>query len=257
MNTNSNVYTIIYTSVLVIVVAAILAFAATFLKPAQEANVKVETMSKILAAAGVAQDNLSNDEIIALFYNEVAATLTVSAKGYDAEEVVDKDGKPQIFPVSYLKVQSSLIAKGQQDEGKFPVYCFNNGLKVVPIYGAGLWGPIWGYIAFAEDNATVSGAIFDHKGETPGLGAKIAEKPFYSQFAGKSILDEAGEFVSISVVKGGANGSKNGVDAVSGGTITSKAVDTSLRAWLGAYRNYFLACTPMPLNENVEEPSNE
>lgn len=252
MNTNSNVYTIIYTTVLVVVVAAILAFAATALKPAQEANVKVETMGKILAAAGVEQDGLSNNEIINLFYNEVAATLTVSSKGCDAEEAVDKDGKAQIFPVSYLKAQQSLIAKGEQENGKFPVYVFKNGLKVVPIYGAGLWGPIWGYIAFNEDNATVAGAIFDHKSETPGLGAKIAEKPFYSQFAGKSIFNEAGEFVSISVVKGGAKGSKNGVDAVSGGSITSKAVDTSIRNWIGVYRNYFLACTPMPLN-TVEE----
>lgn len=251
MNTNSNVYTIIYTSVLVIVVAAILAFAATILKPAQEANVKVETMSQILSAAGVSQDNLSNNEIIDLFYKEVSATLVATVDG-SSEEVFDKDNKPQIFAVSYLKVQQSLINKGQQNECKLPVYCFANGLKVVPIYGAGLWGPIWGYIAFNQDNATVYGAIFDHKGETPGLGAKIAEKPFYSQFAGKSILDEAGNFVSISVVKGGAKGSRNGVDAVSGGSITSKAVDTSIRTWIGAYRNFFLACTPMLLN-NVEE----
>ena len=125
---------------------------------------------------------------------------------------------------------------------RLPVYIFNvNGqtIRVVPCYGAGLWGPIWGYLAFTEDMNTLDGAVFDHKGETPGLGAEIALPKFYDQFGGKQILDENGNFVSVSVVKGGAKGDIHGVDAISGGTITSKALETTMRTWLSFYRPYF------------------
>ena len=107
-----------------------------------------------------------------------------------------------------------------------------------PVYGAGLWGPIWGYIALKDDFNTVYGAAFDHKSETPGLGAEIATEWFQNNFKEKSIF-EGNEFVSVSVMKGGATpGNNHQVDAVTGGTITSKALDETMKSWLGAYLPY-------------------
>ena len=155
---------------------------------------------------------------------EVAGTSELKAQ-YDAMRKIGDNGDESLL------------------EGlRLPVYIFNvNGqiIRVVPCYGAGLWGPIWGYLAFTEDMNTIDGAVFDHKGETPGLGAEIALPKFYEPFKGKQILDENGDFVSISVVKGGAKGDIHGVDAISGGTITSKALENTMRTWLSFYRPYF------------------
>jgi len=113
-------------------------------------------------------------------------------------------------------------------------YCYVFSLK-----GKGLWGPIWGYIAIREDGNTVQGAVFDHKSETPGLGDEINTERFYSQFEGKQLFDQLGVFQSIKVVKGGvANSNVNpnhGVDAISGGTITSQGLETMIAKELEPY----------------------
>jgi Na+-transporting NADH:ubiquinone oxidoreductase subunit C len=132
-----------------------------------------------------------------------------------------------------LKTQYSNLKKGL--DVKLPVYecTMDDGRKVniLAMYGAGLWGAIWGYVAVEDDNETLAGAIFDHASETPGLGAKIAEPAFYTQFRGKKLLDN-GAFSSVMVVKGGANGADNGVDAITGVTVTSKATINAVNAGL-------------------------
>ncbi len=111
---------------------------------------------------------------------------------------------------------------------------------MVPVRGKGLWGPIWGYMALESDLNTISGAVFDHKGETPGLGAEINTDWFQEPFTGKTIFDESGKFVSITVVKGGADPSDpHGVDGISGGTITSKGLEEMLADCLAGYVNHF------------------
>lgn len=236
MNTNGNIYTVIYTTVLVIVVAAILAFAATSLAPKQDANVKVETITKILASVGVEVEGLSNDEIIAKYSSLATDAVLVNAQGEVLSHLATSGEGLTLATKSDLKKQQAAIVKGE--ELCLPVYCFGD-VTVFPIYGAGLWGPIWGYVALEADLVTVKGAIFDHQGETPGLGAKIAEEPFYSQFAGKKI--DWASASKFAVVKGGApKGAESAVDAVSGATITSKAVDTSLNTWLAAYLPYIV-----------------
>ena len=106
--------------------------------------------------------------------------------------------------------------------------------------GKGLWGPIWGYVALEDDMNTVHGASFGHKGETPGLGAEIETAAFQQQFVGEKIFDESGKFVSVRLVKSGANpDDKHAVDAVSGGTITSNGVTEMLHRTLGYYVSYF------------------
>ena len=109
---------------------------------------------------------------------------------------------------------------------------------IIPMRGKGLWGPVWGYLALERDGNTVVGATFDHKSETPGLGAEITTPMFTDQFPGKKI-SEAGMFKSISVVKAGTSAGDYAVDGISGGTITSNGVNDMLTDCLAPYAEYF------------------
>lgn len=244
MNTNSNTYTVIYSTVLVAIVAAVLAFTALVLKDKQDENIKVETISKILTAAGLYNAEEAavkgNAYTIKRYENNIIAALVINAQGQEIDHM-SIQGNNIEFKVN-LAEQANLIKQGLKQDVQLPVYIFNSGdrtLQVIPCYGAGLWGPIWGYIALEEDMNTIAGAVFDHKGETPGLGAEIANAKFYEQFIGKQIFDGE-ELVSISIIKGGAaEGDLHGVDAISGGTITSQALNNTIKTWLECYRPYF------------------
>ena len=157
MNTNSNTYTVIYSIILVVVVAAVLAFAAMFLKPTQEANVKKDTIGQILTAATV-----EGEDILATYQEAIEAAILVDIEG---NKVGDLDiTSCEVYGTSDLKRQIAAEQKA------LPVYIFKNGITVVPCYGAGLWGPIWGYVGFEGDLNTIKAVRFGHKGETPGLG---------------------------------------------------------------------------------------
>lgn len=237
MNTNSNVYTIIYTTVIVVVVAAVLAFAAMKLKPMQTANEKASTISQIMIAAQVGSADqmasMSNDEILALYSESISEAYTISLSG---EKVADlATAKESIELIDNLKAQDTAIKKAS--DATLPVYVFKSGRTVVPVYGAGLWGPIWGYIALETDLKTIAGAYFDHASETPGLGAKIKDEPwFQEQFKGKVFDFENGPF---DIVKGGApEGAMSSVDAITGATMTCNGLNKSIAAWIGAYSAY-------------------
>ena len=107
---------------------------------------------------------------------------------------------------------------------------------MIPCYGAGLWGPIWGYIAFNADCTEILGAYFDHESETPGLGAKIKDEAWFrEQFVGKTVnyadIDHA-----FSIVKGGApKDDKSAVDAITGATMTCNGLEAALNTWFKAY----------------------
>ncbi|MDR1757723.1 MAG: NADH:ubiquinone reductase (Na(+)-transporting) subunit C [Bacteroidales bacterium] len=197
----SNKYIFVYITVLVSVVAILLAIVSEFLKPMQQANRERERVMQVLASAGFTEP--ANHALA--FYKKVAEDKILS----DTTRVIQitrYDGQ-----VSY----------------------------VIRLDGKGLWGPIWGYVCIAQDGNTVEGAIFDHKSETPGLGAEIAKDNFCQSFKGKLLFDENGNFVSVRVLKGGtANHNINplhGVDAITGGTITSKGVDKMLHDGLQKY----------------------
>ena len=175
MNTNSNTYTVIYSIILVVVVAAVLAFAAMFLKPTQEANVKKDTISQILTAATV-----QGEDILATYQQEIEAAILVDINGNKVGELSIENC--EVYDNAQLKKQTIASEKA------LPVYIFKNGITVIPCYGAGLWGPIWGYIGLEGDLQTIKAVCFGHKGETPGLGAKIADEPsFAAGFAGKQV----------------------------------------------------------------------
>ena len=274
MNTNSNTYTVIYSIVLVVVVAAILAFTSQALKDKQNENVKLETITKVISAATQADPDyvIAEDaDILEEYQSLISDALFVDANGEKAGQMnIGKEDKKaiEVASTSDLKKQNDIIKKieaGNADavsELKLPVYVFNiKGQKVtvIPCYGAGLWGPVWGYLAFAEDGRTFDGAIFDHKSETPGLGAKITETPFYSQFKGRSITDEG----YFGVIKGGAKDTEHEVDAISGASITSGAVGTTVRTWVKYYLPYLnklaaeSAAAQEPVAEEIVEPTTE
>ena len=230
MNTNSNTYTVIYSTILVVIVAAVLAFAAMFLKPSQDANVKKDTISQILTAATV-----EGEDILATYQQQIEAAILVDLEG---NKVGDLDiASCEVYDNSALKKQTV------SENKSLPVYIFKNGITVVPCYGAGLWGPIWGYVGFEADLKTIKAVCFGHKGETPGLGAKIADEPSFAEaFVGQQV--GSGDLLFEVTKPGNRKTEKNGVDAISGASITCQALGKTLNQWFGFYQNY--------LSKNVE-----
>lgn len=255
MNTNGNTYTVIYSTVLVILVAAILAFVALSLQDKQNENVKIETITKVLNAASQSDESVSIDEttdVLGMYAKNIIDAFYVDGNGNVTGHM--NMGKENVKDIkvpstSDLKKQNDILkkiagSKDGQDNAELlktlnlPVFVFDiNGktITVIPCYGAGLWGPVWGYIALADDGKTIEGAIFDHKGETPGLGAKIAEAPFYTSFKGKAF--GSGETV-FAVEKGKHDNDPECVDAISGATITSKALGKGIDLWAKYYQPY-------------------
>ena len=248
MNTNGNAYTVIYTTVVVALVAAILAFVAMTLKPKQDANIKAETISQMLTAAQFyTKDECSamgNDKVLEAYSQNIKEAYTINLKG---EKVRDLNTEVKSIELQDgLKAQNKNIKDGS-DAADLPVYVFNKDGKsvtVVPVYGAGLWGPIWGYIALDEDLQTIVGAYFDHDRETPGLGAKIKDDPsFRAEFIGKKV-NVASDPV-FSVVKVGTSADENSsVDAITGATMTSKGLGEAIAFWLKAYAPFLSSAAP-------------
>lgn len=248
MNTNGNAYTVIYTTVVVALVAAILAFVAMTLKPKQDANIKAETISQMLTAAQFyTKDECSamgNDKVLEAYSQNIKEAYTINLKG---EKVRDLNTEVKSIELQDgLKAQNKNIKDGS-DVADLPVYVFNKDGKsvtVVPVYGAGLWGPIWGYIALDEDLQTIVGAYFDHDSETPGLGAKIKDDPsFRAEFIGKKVNVASDPVFSVVKVGTSADGNSS-VDAITGATMTSKGLGEAIAFWLKAYAPFLSSAAP-------------
>ena len=238
MNTNSNTYTVIYSIILVVVVAAVLAFAAMFLKPMQDANVKKDTIGQILTAATV-----TGEDILATYRQEIESAILVDIEGNKVGELDIESC--EVYGTADLKKQIAAEQKA------LPVYIFKNGITVVPCYGAGLWGPIWGYVGFEKDLETIKAVRFGHKGETPGLGAKIADEPWFAEsFTGKTIGDGEILFEVCKPANTQVDASSH-IDAISGATITSQALGFTLNQWFGFYKNYLAKNAAQDVVEDV------
>jgi Na+-transporting NADH:ubiquinone oxidoreductase subunit C len=225
----SNKYIIIYSTIMVVLVAVSLTFVAVGLKPLQEDNVRIEKMQNILSSVHI---NVPPKKAIATYQKYITEVMVINNAG---EKVDGIDG---------FTVDMAVELKKPAEQQNLPVFIatLDDGKKysIVPVRGKGLWGPIWGYIALTEDFNTIYGVTFDHKGETPGLGAEINTDMFKQPFNGKQIFDEQGNFTSVKVEKGGAApGDIHGVDAISGGTITSKGLEKMLKDCLTSYEVYF------------------
>lgn len=221
-NVDSNVYIILYSVVMVVVVAALLAVVSLSLQSRQNDNALNEKKQQIVTALG--EDPLTTD------YDSVIAEAVM----------LDASGKPTDGDV-FAALQD---LKGSIAAGKFPLFKAKNGCVVIPVYGAGLWEAIWGYVALEPDMSTVKGVVLDHKSETPGLGAEIATPAHQAKYVGKTVF-EGDDFVSITLKKGGANPSDanyaHEVDAITGGTKTSDGVTEMIRSGLGNYLPYLKA----------------
>ena len=222
INTNSNVYIIIYSVVMVVIVAVLLSLAALGLKPRQDENILNEKKQQIVKALGY--------DAVTVQYKDVVAEAAI----LDAEGVVVENDAQKVFAA----LQD---VKATREAGNFPIFKANDGSVVVPLYGAGLWGPIWGYVALAPDMNTVKGIVLDHSGETPGLGAEITTAKHQAMYVGKTIF-EGEELVGVALKKGGADANNpHEVDAISGGTKTSDGVTAMIKNCLQSYKSYFVA----------------
>ncbi len=231
MNRDSNAYTFLFATIMVFVVASSLAFTASSLKKLQEANVRKEKMQNILATIGIDSDRVEAESLYKKF---ITAELSLNQNG-------------NIDPmVNAFDIKLNIELKKPIPEQRFPIYEADlDGEKfyIIPLRGAGLWNAIWGYIALEEDKNTIKGAVFDHKGETAGLGAEITQKWFQDSFLGEKVFDKKGNLVGINVSKTNndpkdLDKDDHEVDAISGATITGDGVTDMIIERLTHYLPY-------------------
>ncbi len=230
MNKQSNTYTILYIIGLIVIVGSALAGTSLALRDRQQANADADKMRQILAAVHITPDakNIESD-----FNRYIVNQLVVNSQG----DSVASDAFTIKMPAQ-VKLPAS--------ERSLPVFVcrLDNGdtKYILPMYGAGLWGPIWGYIAVDSDGSHIYGAYFAHQGETPGLGAEIEKPAFCDQFDQSRGLNlfKGDRFLPVAVVKNGQkpSGDEDYVDGISGGTITSKGVSDMLANCLSPYQSY-------------------
>ena len=229
LNTNSNSYTIIYSVIIVIVVAFLLAFVSKGLEKRQNDNVALDKKKQILYALNIRN---INDEEAAAKYDEVVKADNI----IDTEGNITEEGKEGAESTGF-KLNSA-----DKKAGRLAVFvCDVEGQKkyVIPVYGMGLWGPIFGYIAVNDDGNTVYGAYFNHDSETAGLGAEIKDDVSWQErFQGKTIFNEDASDVILAVKKKTDNEASQ-VDAITGATLTSDGVSLMLHDDIMLYQKFF------------------
>jgi len=233
INRDSNGYTFGFAIVLVVIVGTILSVLSIGLKPQQEKNDVVKKQLDILSAMmdtkakGISRKN-AEEEFKKYVNLDDALVLDVNGNIKEGVKAFDVD------------IKKEYKDKNMKDADRnFPLFVAElDGKKayVIPVVGKGLWGPIWGNICLDEDMNTIKGASFGHKGETPGLGAEIAQPFFINRWIGEKISDENGDFAKFEIVKDGSGSAKESkVDGITGGTITSKGVEEMANRCLKVY----------------------
>jgi Na+-transporting NADH:ubiquinone oxidoreductase subunit C len=232
MDRDSNIYTFLFSAIMVLVVAATLAATATSLQDIQAENVRKEKMQNILATIGIVVEREKAPEIYTKYIIEELALVSDGS----IDEKIDA-----------FKLKLNLEIKKPIQQQRFPLYLAKvDSLQyyIVPLRGSGLWDAIWGYVALEGDKNTIKGAVFDHKGETAGLGAEITQKWFQDRFTGEKIFNNNGKLVGVNVSKtnndpSGNDKDDNEVDAISGATITGDGVTDMIIERLQNYLSYF------------------
>ena len=252
MNKNSNTYQILYAAVMVLLVGSLLALIYMALKPKQNENIANDTRKQILSALHIAVPG--DAQVKETYEKYIVQDLLVDREGNivdSAQNVAfDVDMKKNVK----LADRQLPVMKCKMDDGSVKY--------VLPMYGAGLWGPIWGYVAVNDDGNTIYGANFSHEGETPGLGARIADQAFQDEFKDKHLFQE-GEYKGVVVLKKGqksVTGAEQ-IDALTGATITSRGVSDMLADCLAPYEAFLkklqsgggTQCTAEVTNDNQPE----
>jgi len=239
--TDSNSYTVIFAVIMVLIVGSLLAFFASSLKPNIDENKRIEKQQNILYAMGINENDESSANFVST--NKAGADF----KKYIKKQIVIQGDKITEDENAYLidvKKQQAFAKDGK--DRKLPLFIGEKDgvtFYVAPILGKGLWDAIWGYVSL-DENMVVQGAYFDHKGETPGLGANIKERFFMDDFIGEHLMSDTGVFKGVTVAKGN-NDPKNEdktdyeVDAIAGATITGDGVSAMMKSDLKLYVPYF------------------
>ncbi len=235
MEKKSNGYILFYTIALTVICGSLLGIASEALKPLKEANVAFDTKRNILSAT-MDLAGKSPKEIEQLYSILVRNTY-----------VLDKSGQP----INNLKADQVSIKEEYRklkDGGDYQLPIYEVATQenpeqiayyVLPMYGFGLWDDIWGYVALEKDLETIKGTVFLHKGETPGLGARIAEKEIQERFEGKKIIN-GGKYVAMQKGEGNDYADQPAkVDGMSGATITAQGLNKMLESYFEAYKTYF------------------
>lgn len=228
-NKENNGYIFGFTIVLIAVVGTILASISMGLKDKQNKNDEVKKQKDILAAIKVESTRAN---AATLYPDFIISDLVIDMNGkvLEGEDANAIDIKKQ-----------HRDKKLTEEMKKYPLYIAEKEgkrLYIIPMVGKGLWGPVWGYISLDDDLRTIYGVSFDHKTETPGLGAEIKQEFFTNRYVGETVADESLNYNPIKVVKDGSGGEPLKVDGITGGTITSKGVEEMVNRTMEIYMNY-------------------
>ena len=240
INTDKNTYTIAFAAVMVVIVGALLAFLASALSAKISENERLEKQQNILYAMGV-NENEGSGSVSFIVTDKVAEAFNTYIKDQlvlEGDKVTSNDAaylidlKKEESNAKAVKTRRLPVFVGEKDNKEF---------YIIPMRGKGLWDAICGFVA-VDKNMIVQGVYFDHKGETPGLGANIKQRYFMDDFIGESILNN-GNYVGISVAKGNndpANELKtdNEVDALAGATITGDGVSAMIKQSISLYKPF-------------------
>ncbi len=237
----SNLYIIVFTAIMTVVVGGVLSLTSQVLAPAQKKSIELDTKSAILSSVmNLDSLGLKGDAVLET-YSKRINSLVVDINGN--EVTTDEKGNPVV--AEQVDVASNY--KKAPENRIYPVFKYMDASNpevvdayILPLYGAGLWDKIWGFVALDSDFEEIVGASFDHRGETPGLGARIATPEVQSRYKGKKIFDDSGDLVSVTMVKGEGNTGLTDyqVDGLSGATITGKGLNNMLKNYLTYYEAY-------------------
>lgn len=240
----SNTYIIVYSAVLTIILGLLLSGSAQVLGPWQQDAIALDKKKQILGAVISAEKIAGmNPEDVDAFYASRISPIVVDISGKEITE----------GGITAEKVEIAKDYKKPAEERAYPVYIFHAEGKpdqiesyIFPMYGAGLWDAIWGYVALKTDLNTIAGITLAHASETPGLGARITEGKVQERYIDKKIFDESGALIAVMMQKGeGKNYDSDAhkVDGMSGATITGNGVNTMLKSYMGCYEAYIKSKT--------------
>jgi Na+-transporting NADH:ubiquinone oxidoreductase subunit C len=222
-------------AVTAIIVGGLLALAATGLKQRQTEAIELDTKKQILSAVMTLEKGMDIKKV----YEESIEGIVV---GYDGN-IIEKNDEGE--PIKADKVNIAKEFKVEPQKRKLPVFIYKKNGKteayILPTFGNGLWNTISGYVAVSADLNTIYGATFAHVGETPGLGARIADADVQERFKGKKIFDSKGELKSVRMLKGEKNPviGEHEVDGMAGATITANGLNDMLKNYFKYYEGYF------------------
>jgi len=242
LNTEKNTYTLLFAVGLVVIVGTLLAAIDSSLKDKIRINKILEKQQNILYAIGINQNEGNSVNFIAADKAEKEFNKYITKQIYIQGDQVIEDDKAYLIDVKKQKA----LAKDPSHKRKLPLFIAEKdgrNLYVAPIRGKGLWDAIWAYVSVDED-MIIRGIYFDHKAETPGLGANIKQRFFMDDFIGESLLDIQGNFKGVTVSKTNLDPKNedkydNEVDAIAGSTITGDGVTAMIRSDLSLYQPYF------------------